>query len=273
MPSKTSFRAIWISACIAVPAHADIIDVPGDQPTIADAVDAAQGGDTIRIAAGTYEESDIFTRTPDLLIIGETDASGEPLVTIDANGAGIIFGFGVVGGDGATIENLVLTGSVGNAVWIYHHAPTVRNCTFTANASSSVGIAVWAMDTEARFENCRFIDNSGAANVSIMFSGGVDEGDPGPTIENTTFCNNHGDVIDIAGTWTDGGGNTFADECVELCIGDLNGDGVVDGGDLGIMLAYWGSCGKGPCPADFNGDGAVDGADLGLILSAWGDCL
>jgi len=49
--------------------------------------------------------------------------------------------------------------------------------------------------------------------------------------------------------------------------GDLNGDGIVDGADLGILLSNWGSC-QG-CDADLNGDGVVDGADLGLLLSNW----
>lgn len=46
---------------------------------------------------------------------------------------------------------------------------------------------------------------------------------------------------------------------------DLNGDNVVDGGDLGIMLAAW----NGP-GADLNADGTTNGADLGLLLGAWG---
>ncbi len=47
---------------------------------------------------------------------------------------------------------------------------------------------------------------------------------------------------------------------------DLNGDGVVDGVDLGILLSGWGSAGAG----DLSGDGVVDGIDLGILLSAWG---
>ncbi|MCA9284127.1 MAG: right-handed parallel beta-helix repeat-containing protein [Phycisphaerales bacterium] len=48
---------------------------------------------------------------------------------------------------------------------------------------------------------------------------------------------------------------------------DLDGDGDVDGADLGILLGSWGPCGG--CPADLNGDGQVDGADLGTLLAAW----
>jgi hypothetical protein len=55
------------------------------------------------------------------------------------------------------------------------------------------------------------------------------------------------------------------------CYADLNADGVVQGADLGIMLASWGSVPAG-VSADINRDGAVDGTDLGLLLSGWGPC-
>jgi hypothetical protein len=51
-----------------------------------------------------------------------------------------------------------------------------------------------------------------------------------------------------------------------LPTGDLNGDGVVSGADLGILLGAWGTSG----PGDLNGDGLVAGSDLGLLLGAWG---
>ncbi|MFO0874453.1 MAG: FG-GAP-like repeat-containing protein [Phycisphaerales bacterium] len=48
--------------------------------------------------------------------------------------------------------------------------------------------------------------------------------------------------------------------------GDLDHDGVVDGADLGLLLAAWGSS---DADADLNADGVVDGADLGALLAAW----
>ena len=56
------------------------------------------------------------------------------------------------------------------------------------------------------------------------------------------------------------------------CIADLYVDGIVNGADLGIVLANWGACGAGTCAADLNGDGQVNGADLGIVLSGWGLC-
>ncbi len=52
------------------------------------------------------------------------------------------------------------------------------------------------------------------------------------------------------------------------CPADLDGNGLVDGGDLGLLLSGWGASG----PADIDGSGAVDGSDLGVMLSAWGSC-
>lgn len=52
------------------------------------------------------------------------------------------------------------------------------------------------------------------------------------------------------------------------CPGDVDGNGTVDGGDLGVLLGQWGTAGS----ADFDGNGTVDGADLGALLGAWGAC-
>jgi hypothetical protein len=49
-------------------------------------------------------------------------------------------------------------------------------------------------------------------------------------------------------------------------IGDMNGDRVVNGQDLGMLLGQWGTAGS----ADLNRDGVVNGTDLGLMLGAWG---
>jgi len=48
--------------------------------------------------------------------------------------------------------------------------------------------------------------------------------------------------------------------------GDVNGDGLVDGYDLALMLGRWQTS---DVAADFNRDGIVDGADLAVLLGAW----
>jgi polyhydroxybutyrate depolymerase len=53
------------------------------------------------------------------------------------------------------------------------------------------------------------------------------------------------------------------------CAADVNGDGAIDGGDLGIVLSAWGSADP---IADIDADGMVNGGDLAILLAAWGDC-
>ena len=56
--------------------------------------------------------------------------------------------------------------------------------------------------------------------------------------------------------------------CVNPCLGDLDGNGVVNGADLGLLLAGWGNSGN----SDLDGNGDTNGADLGTLLAAWGVC-
>ena len=53
------------------------------------------------------------------------------------------------------------------------------------------------------------------------------------------------------------------------CPGDLDGNGMVDGADFGLLLAAFNSTSS---DADLDQDGTVTGADLGVLLSAWGTC-
>lgn len=51
------------------------------------------------------------------------------------------------------------------------------------------------------------------------------------------------------------------------CLGDLNGDLIVNGSDLTILLGAWNQSG-----ADLDGDGSTNGADLTILLGSWGAC-
>jgi hypothetical protein len=79
------------------------------------------------------------------------------------------------------------------------------------------------------------------------------------------------DLVQIvhAPTWTSAGSTSAPCGCAA----DLDGNGVVNGADLGVMLSSWGISGQQSAhSADLNGDGLVNGADLGVLLSTWGRC-
>jgi hypothetical protein len=62
------------------------------------------------------------------------------------------------------------------------------------------------------------------------------------------------------------------------CVGDVTGNGVVNGADLGQLLLDWNTngCPTGPADTNFstnlNGVGPVNGADLGMLLLNFGPC-
>lgn len=102
------------------------------------------------------------------------------------------------------------------------------------------------------------IDGGGgtSAGGGFMLAGTVGQPDAGEM--------SGGNYVLVGGFW--GGGATSTGE--PACPADLNGDGEVNGADLGLLLNSWGIDGA----ADLNDDGVIDGADLGLLLNAWGPC-
>ena len=76
-------------------------------------------------------------------------------------------------------------------------------------------------------------------------------------------CNGNGvhDACDIADGWADADENGVLDAC-QLTSGDLDISGSVDIHDIVIVLSDWGTLAD-----DVNGDGIVDGQDLAIILS------
>ena len=82
-------------------------------------------------------------------------------------------------------------------------------------------------------------------------------------------CTNSGvlDVWEIAeGIALDLNGNGIPDSC-DARSPDLNHDGIVNGGDIGIIMGAWGT--DGSIGGDIDGNGLVNGADLAIILADW----
>ncbi len=96
------------------------------------------------------------------------------------------------------------------------------------------------------------------SNPDVNFSGQPTGVAPGlsTSAHNTLSINNSRIIV----------ANFRTDDCV--IPGDLNGDGVINGTDIAILLSVWGSPGTGT-GADINGDGTVNGSDLAFLLSNW----
>lgn len=151
-------------------------------------------------------------------------------------------------------------------------APFFRNCRITGNSSSG-GVGGMCVSASTILERVYV----GSINGTTPIAG--DFNDAGGNVVNGD-CNGNSvaDHLDIAGGLSDDlDADGMPDECicrhypVNCCPGDLNADLIVNGSDLGIMLAFWGPVATFP-RADLNQDGLVDGGDLGLLLAYWGSC-
>ena len=140
----------------------------------------------------------------------------------------------------AKLESCVFIGNTaqgGGGIYnLYYSNTSLSNCTFTGNSA---------------------VDYAGGALFSLLAST--------TTLTNTIVCDNTNDQI--YGDWLNSGGNVIATSC--SCPADINGDGVVDGGDLTYLLSAWGT---GDPVVDVNNDGIIDGNDLTIILASWGPC-
>jgi hypothetical protein len=154
--------------------------------------------------------------------------------------------------------------------------------------------SAWAVDPcESQPTNCFCGGAPCGLNNAGYYTGGIGKPIPQPTwgsfasdmsgniggviIEWSADCNNDG-IVDYgqirAGQLPDADANGVPDCCdsnLDCCIGDIYRDGVINGADLGIVLADWGPA-VPTKPSDLDGNGRVDGADLGMLLANWGAC-
>ena len=167
------------------------IQVPDDYATIQAAINAANDGDTISIAAGTYIEHDLSLGNKGIRISGATDADGNPAVTIDAQQQGRVMS---INGESASgfvplIQNIVFTGGSspvdGGGLNCTTSNAIIRNCHFIDNWCGGRGGGVYhtgqpggpppSQPVSARFVHCLFTGNTAEEGGGIYGRLGVPE--------------------------------------------------------------------------------------------------
>lgn len=115
---------------------------------------------------------------------------------------------------------------------------------------------VWTGSTAAGFEasNSSLGSLSGAANI-----GGANLATSSWMFDDTLATNTSASFYALS---------TPITIPLETAPEDLNGDGFVDGLDLGILLGFWLQS-TTPANGELNGTPPVDGLDLGIFLGAW----
>jgi predicted outer membrane repeat protein len=179
--------AVVSIALVPLPAVSGTLHVPGDYPTIAAALAAAQAGTLVEIACGTYFEHDLVLETGVVV----TSATGRPECTvIDAQHAGRGFvAIGVAGCDvvGVTIRDAVPAepAAPGGGLFCSGSTVSLSSCTFERCTSAADGGAIHAVSSLLTIDVCRFESNRAGGR------GGAIRGDGAEThLIGCTFVDN-----------------------------------------------------------------------------------
>ena len=219
---------LWVSL-LSAPASAATLNVPSLQyPTIQSAIDAAQRGDTVQVAAGTYHENLVWNNTS-LSLVG----AGAATTTIDGGNVSTVL---VMNGVPATalVKGFTFTHgnagphwfSAGGGLRLNASSPTVTGNVFTGN-NAGVGGGIYLTNS-----NAMIAGNTISNNVVIASGGAIKCDESSPTISGNIITNNfsHGDSA---------GMNVFASYPGPLVVNPLisnNHSTHTQGGGSAIMM-------------------------------------
>ena len=275
----TGFRAANAETYVVSP------NFPGTIQALIDFV--VTDGDVIQLEAGTYLiDAPIDPKGLAITLRGVQDpSSNTPLTILDGQ-----FKTRLVDCDSAetadTIFEAIEFSRGGNfgAFRASNASPTIVSCVFYLNTSEGGEAGGVTICGDSIIRDTRFDDNRGPYGA-LYFCGGSRG-----VVERCSFVRNQS-------TASFGAGAIFAPSSVQFvnckicendapqtrdadfedstitelcgCLADTNYDNNVDGTDIGVLFALWGT--SNPL-ADFNKDGIADGIDLGILVAAWGDC-
>ncbi len=260
---------------------------PGSIQALIDFVVA--DGDVIQLEQGTYLlEAPIDPRGLEITIRGADPGTDGTVPTIlDGQGQTRVIHCDSQEGPETRFEYLSIQNAASGGFWC-QGSPTISRCVFRHNENSGEGGGL-TLYGHSHVVDCLFEHNRAGSGGGLYVAGGAtatierctirrnetNSGSPssiggailsgGVALVDSKLCENQGHQI--SDFWIDGGGNEITDLCG--CIGDVNFDNAVNGTDLGVIFALWGSANQ---IGDLNDDGDVGAPDLGILLASWGAC-
>ena len=176
-------RLTVIALFLSLPCFAATIHVPADQPTIQTGITAADAGDTVLVACGTYYEWDINIDR-DLVLISESEDPSCVVIDAMETGKVIWISNSNVYVEGFTIENGLGASdppeSEGGGIRCIDSSLSMRNCIIQDcsaysfhQGSTSWGGAIYAANGNLILEDCKFLRNEAGRVVGGGTGGGM----------------------------------------------------------------------------------------------------
>ena len=230
----------------------NIINVPADYPAIQSAINAANSGDTVLVAPGTYVENINFNGKAIIV----TSSNGPAATIVDGNHNGTVVTFNhsetlssVL--NGFTIRNGFLDGGAGAGIAITFASPTITSNVITGNHSAvAIGIYVYLGSPLISNNTITSNDPTGAGGGGLGGGGIAIFGTTDTQIINNTITNNtgggEGGGISVLGsalirdnlitgnsTYNDGGGISVDSEGLTVVSDNIVANNHVGGGGSG----------------------------------------
>jgi len=196
--------------------------VPTEFTTIQSAIDTAYSGDTIQVAAGTYQENILFPADEDFVLRGE----GADVTILDGNGAGSVITLTSSQTAATQISHLAVTNgnaATGGGIAAFTASPVISHVVVYENEATTSGGGIY-LEGNATLGHVTVSGNTSAGNGDGIYAGsGTVE------IKNSILWNNGEQEIEATGattltysiidddTWLSGEGNinedpNFSDE-------------------------------------------------------------
>lgn len=196
---------------------ADTLNVPLPYLTIQAAINAANAGDTVEVATGTYPEN--ITMRNGVIIHGagpsnsiiDGGAKGSVVTAIDVDSSAVLEGFKIR--DGASVD--------GGGMYNESSSATVTNCIFDGNSATGYGGGMYNAYSSPTVTNCTFSNNTAVAS-----GGGMRNASSSPTVSDSIFSGNS------SGGYGGGMSNYVSSPQVSKCVFSSN-SAATHGGGMG----------------------------------------
>ena len=281
-------RLVWLFAALASGTliHAAVINVPADQPTMQDAIDVAQNGDTVLVAPGTYLENINFSGKD----ITVKSSNGNKVTIIDGGHSNSVVTFDSGEGrkamlHGFTIQNGEANNSAtdfeGGGISISNASPTITGNIVKHNNAINGGGGIAVQFSSALVQGNLVENNSqtpgytgGTGGGGIAVNGTGLAQIIGNTVQNNNWASSNGGGIVLFAA----GMPTLKNNIIDGNVADSEGEGggiLIESESNAIIvqnLVYNNSAGQGSgiyfnVPEGYSGPVLINNTIVGTSAS------